>query len=297
MALAPSSPSAQTTSTTAMGRPPIAATSPRLTITPHQPANQGSASTNALMKPSAANRRCPSPSGITAQSSPTGIAPCASPRRAATIPMSAFAASAGLAFNRSVSASRVAASMSGRFPQRDVTNLRRVARGVEVEVGPHLHVRPTVQLDFRHRLPVHPMEERRVLRLHMREERSGAHRMRRGDREPDQGRANRADAPVLAGHREPRAAPQPRLVLVNADRADDLGGRNPEHGQGHERDRAIIDRVAIVLLEQTLLLAKNLTSQRIGAFPLPARGGEFDAKLARAETFERLEGQGARLRS
>jgi hypothetical protein len=97
--------------------------------------------------------------------------------------------------------------------------------------------------------------------------------------------------------REPRAAPEARLVLVNADCADNLVGRDPEHGQGDERDRVIIDRVAIVLPEQTLLLAKDLASQRIGAFPLPARGGEFDAELARAETFERLEDHDASLRS
>src|SRR3984957_19296045 len=222
MALAPSSPSAQTTSTTAMGRPPIAATSPRLTITPHQPANQGSASTNALMKPSAANRRCPSPSRIAAQSSPTRIAPCASPSRAATIPMSAFAASVGLAFKRAASASSAVASMSGGLPQRDIADLRRVARRIEVEVGAHLHMRPTVQLDLRHRLPVHLLKERGVLRLHMREERSAAHRMRGGHSKPDQGRANRADAPVVAGYCQPRAAPQARFVLVDADRADDL---------------------------------------------------------------------------
>src|ERR1700722_9878613 len=284
MALAPSSPSAQTTSTTAMGRPPIAATSPRLTITPHQPANQGSASTNALMKPSAANRRCPSPSRIAAQSSPTRIAPCASPSRAATIPMSAFAASVGLAFKRAASASSAVASMSGGLPQRDIADLRRVARRIEVEVGAHLHMRPTVQLDLRHRLPVHLLEKRRVLRLHMREERSAAHRMRRGDGEPDQGCADRADAPVLAGDSEPGAAPQARLIFVNADRADDLVRRDAEHGQSDERDRVIIDCVAIVLLEQALLATENLPPQRVGAFALPARGGEFDAELACAET-------------
>src|ERR1700677_1679638 len=145
----------------------MAATSLKLTITPHQPANQGSASTNALMKPSAAKRRCPSPSGIAAQSSPTGIAPCASPSRAATIPMSAFAASAGLARKRSARVSRAAASMSGRLPQRDVTDLRRVARRVEIEIGAHLHMRPTVQLDLSHRLPVHLLKHQRVLRLNV----------------------------------------------------------------------------------------------------------------------------------
>ena len=54
---AAASPSAQIASTTAIGRPPIAAMSETFTMTPHQPANQGSAATNSLMKPSIANSR------------------------------------------------------------------------------------------------------------------------------------------------------------------------------------------------------------------------------------------------
>ncbi len=53
-------PLAQTASTTATGLPPIAATSEILTMTPHQPANHGSAATNSLIKPSIANSRNPS---------------------------------------------------------------------------------------------------------------------------------------------------------------------------------------------------------------------------------------------
>ena len=48
---------AQIASTTAIGRPPMAAMSETLTMTPHQPANQGSPATNSFMKPSMANSR------------------------------------------------------------------------------------------------------------------------------------------------------------------------------------------------------------------------------------------------
>jgi Integral membrane protein TerC family len=47
----------QTASKTAMGRPPMAAMSERLTITAHRPANRGSPATNSFMKPSMANSR------------------------------------------------------------------------------------------------------------------------------------------------------------------------------------------------------------------------------------------------
>jgi hypothetical protein len=51
------SPAAHTASTTARGRPPIAAMSERLTMMPHQPANHGSPATNSFMKPSMAKSR------------------------------------------------------------------------------------------------------------------------------------------------------------------------------------------------------------------------------------------------
>ena len=71
----------------------------------------------------------------------------------------------------------------------------------------------------------------------------------------------------------------------------------PSMDKRDKRDRVVVDRVAIVLPEQALLDAEDLAPQRIGAFALPARGGEFDAELACAEAFERLEDHDASLRS
>ena len=99
--LRPRHPAAQIASTTAIGRPPMAATSDTLTMTPHQPANHGSPATNSFMKPSMASSRYPSPSGIAAQSSPTGMAASAeSERRAATAAISRLAASPRLVAQR-----------------------------------------------------------------------------------------------------------------------------------------------------------------------------------------------------
>ena len=81
--------------------------------------------------------------------------------------------------------------------------------------------------------------------------------MRDADREPDQRRADRADAAERRGDREPRAAPQARLVLVNAHRADDLVGRDRRAWTGDERARVIIDRVAIVVAENRLLARRT----------------------------------------
>ena len=94
----PSSPSAQSASTTAIGRPPIAAMSERLTITPHQPANQGSAATNSLMKPSIGEQQIPVAVGDRrAIVADRDRAPPTRPSRAATTPISALAASAAAA--------------------------------------------------------------------------------------------------------------------------------------------------------------------------------------------------------
>ncbi len=91
--------------------------------------------------------------------------------------------------------------------------------------------------------------------------------------------------------------PQARFVLVNADRADNVVGRDPQHRQSDKPDRVIIDRVTIVPFEQTLLLAEDLPPQRVGSLPLPARSDKLDAELAWGETFERLKVHDASLRS
>src|SRR5580704_1174179 len=71
----------------------MAAMSEMLTMAPHQPANHGSPATNSFMKPSMANSRYPSPSGMAAQSSPTGMTPAPDrPSDRATDAMSLLAA-------------------------------------------------------------------------------------------------------------------------------------------------------------------------------------------------------------
>ena len=217
-----------------------------LTITPHQPANQGSAATKALMKPSIANRRCPSPSGIAAQSSPTGIAAEASPRRSATRPISALAASAGLWRSEATRASRFrppppqAAFLSATKPSSGAWHGGYFVRSARIlKCG-----RPSKSSSAQ-RLPMHLAEERRVLRLHMREE---------GWALPWHGRKRRRDGSRSrrsrrrAGNRaRPRAA-TPTIIPApphGCGRCRRHVRRDAHHGQSDNRDRVVIDRVTM----------------------------------------------------
>src|SRR5208283_2439721 len=166
------------------------------------------------MKPSMANSSHPSPSGMAAQSSPTGTAAPCRPRRSATAPISALAARPALSRAARARASKAAVSISGRLPERDKAHLRRAAGRIGGEVRAHLQMRPAVQVDLVERLPMHLAEKRTVLRLDMRQKGPAAHRMGGGDREANERRADRADAAVVGIDREPRAPPEARRLLV-----------------------------------------------------------------------------------
>ena len=70
---------------------------------------------------------------------------------------------------------------------------------------------------------------------------------------------------------------------MDAHRADDLVGGDAEQRQGDDRDRTVVDCVAVVAVEEALLVAKYLAPQRRGPAPLPALGREFDLVFATAE--------------
>ena len=110
----------------------------------------------------------------------------------------------------------------------------------------------------------------------------------RTDGEPDQRRADRADAAIVAVDREPRAPPEARRLLVDAHRADHPVGGDAEHRERDDRDGVVVDRVAVVAREEPLLVAEHGAPQRAGAVALPARGGELDAELAGQERRERI---------
>ena len=97
-------------------------------------------------------------------------------------------------------------------------------------------------------------------------------RVRGADREPDQGRADCADAAdnrVSTARRDPHH--KPGALLVDAHRADHAVRRDAEHRERDDGDRVFVRRVAIVAVEDLLLVAENRAPQRVGAFALPAR--------------------------
>ena len=78
-------------------------------------------------------------------------------------------------------------------------------------------------------------------------------------------------------------------MLVNAHRADHGVGGHAEQRDRHDRDRDIVDRVAIVAVEQALLDAEHLPAQRSGAALLPRFGGELDLVGAGEKRLEGFE--------
>ncbi len=77
------------------------------------------------------------------------------------------------------------------------------------EIGLHAVMRASVQFDFLDRLPAQAAKQEHVLALHMRQEARAASGMGGGNREPDQGGAQRADAAVMfaTASREPHQRP------------------------------------------------------------------------------------------
>ena len=131
---------------------------------------------------------------------------------------------------------------------------------------------------LRQRLPVHVLEQQRVLALDMRKKVRQPRACAELHREPDQRRADRADAGCSPRHREPRSPPDARspsswmrTVPTTASAATPsmdsatIGIANRRPRRGRRRNRR-------------LLVAEHLPPQRRGASPLPGFGGVFDLK-------------------
>ena len=181
--------------------------------------------------------------------------------------------------------------------EREEPGLGRAERRIEGEIGLHQMMRAAVKLDLLQRPPAKPLEQERVLALDMGEEASAAQRMRRGDGEPDQRRADCADPAVVRRDGEARAAPQAGRLLVDAHRADHPLGDDGERRQRDDRGCDLVQFVAIVALEKPLLVAEDGAAQRRRAGKLPGFGRIFDLELARDERLERLEDHALKPRS
>jgi hypothetical protein len=107
------------------------------------------------------------------------------------------------------------------------------------------------------RVPVQALEQQRVLALHVGEKLPAAARMGRRHGEADQRGADRPDPAIVGGHREARAPPHSGLLLVDADGPDHLVEGDGEGRDRDDRDRHLIERVAIVTDEDLLLVAEH----------------------------------------
>ncbi len=147
------------------------------------------------------------------------------------------------------------------------------------------------------RVPVQATEEQRVLALHIGEEFGASARMGGRHRELDQGCAERPDPAIVRRDRESRTPPQAGLGLMDAHGADDIVGDDAPERHGDNRDRDLVDLVAIVTREHALLFAEHFTTQASGAAALPVLGRVFHLETGGHERLERLEDHEASLRS
>src|SRR5260370_31741081 len=218
--------------------------------------------------PSIANSRCPSPSGMAAQSSPSSTR--ASPQGPRT-PQ----ASLSLARRMSFFCARPIDSRRPRTSSRSVIrggfrspgDVGVFARRVVTQVGLHLRVRFAVGLELLDGVPVQTLEEGHVRRLDDGPKLATPPRVRRRHRFHDERASDVARA--TARHVDAETAPVPDAGrwLVDANDADDFAV-----GAGSNRDdrhRELVPLVLVVALEEALLVAKDGAPQRAVSTELP----------------------------
>lgn len=147
-------------------------------------------------------------------------------------------------------------------------------------------MRLAVNLEFLDHIPMHATKKRPVLNLDIRKEGMAAHRVGRGDGEPDQRCAKRADLAKIVAHRKARSPPQAGLGLVNTNRADHLICGDAEHGQCNDGSCMVVDPVPVIAFEYLLLATENIPAKRMRFFALPVGCRELHLEFAGAERWE-----------
>jgi hypothetical protein len=138
-------------------------------------------------------------------------------------------------------------------------------------------------------MPMEQFEEGSVLRLDMRQKNLGAVKFGGADSEFDEGATQAADTAIGSGDRETRAPPESRRGLMDTDGADHIIRVAEQAGRGGEQQAMIVDLIAVVTLENLLLLAKDFTAQRVATGFLVGGDGLLDAIFARRKEFREGE--------
>lgn len=126
-----------------------------------------------------------------------------------------------------------------------------------------------VKIDVRNGFPMQPPEKRNILQLHMRVEFVASAPVSRADGKADQFRAQPSYLPIGGGNGEAGTPPDARYGLMDAHRPDHIGGFRRHGGDGHKRDREIIDRIAVIIDKDLLLLDEDRVPKPFGAGKFP----------------------------
>ena len=142
------------------------------------------------------------------------------------------------------------------------------------------------------RSPVQALEERDVADLHRRAKAAAPAATRRGHGEADEAGTDRAVAAVGRVRAQSTAPPVSGLLLPDAHDADDVVGHAGDVCHRDESRRAIVNRVAVVVLEDPLLVAEDAPSQASVRAQLPGLGGRLECDVVRAERSDGFEDHG-----
>jgi hypothetical protein len=179
------------------------------------------------------------------------------------------------------------------------------------EIRAHSDVENAVKHDFFERLPVQALEEAGVLVLHRGEKFLAAERVRRGNRFVNQTRTERAESVITRlqiPHRdagtemadaaeihcdaEPRSVPETGFPFVDPHHSRDAVLHSRDQGFANDWDHFFIEQIPIVLRENPLLLAENLTAHREESGEVFRRLRDLEHEIMRAVGREAFEDHG-----
>ena len=137
------------------------------------------------------------------------------------------------------------------------------------------------------------LEERDVPDLHRRAEAPASAAASHAHGQANERGADRAVAAMGRMGTEATAPPLTGFLLPDAHDAHDLVGHPRDVRDRDERRGAIVDRVAVVVLEDPLLVAEDAAPEASVRAELPLLGGRLEGDVVRAERPDRFEDHGA----
>ena len=181
-------------------------------------------------------------------------------------------------------------------------------RAVIFEVGAHLHMAQTEELQFAQRFPMQPLEEFGILILHRGQKFAATERVRRRYRLVNQACSQRAepsidrlmiskrhsgtdffDTPKICRHAQPGTIPDIRLHARRCVRPRPRSLPFRQSGFHRRSGSRRVDFIAVRSAKDLLFLAENRPPERPEPLDFLLGARDFENKILRHEAIERIE--------